>query len=393
VMIAASALPGAQAQSSYTMSILSKPSALKSAGPFALDNAGNAYGGGTYLFKTTYAYGGIGSCWVCREYRYQDVKWPASTAATVSGTLGIKDFLVQLASGDGATLVGPTGASAGDATGMVPSVSPFGAPWFNALPSVGTAIKRGTTLTKLKPPLAFMGFTAEAMNSAGTLVGQNYLKGTFGSTSGPVAMVYQGGSFRTLDANPPDGQQYAAGINNSQVAVATVYATNPSTGQREGSVTQWALGGARRAKLGGLSNVMAEGINNAGQVLMHGIPLEAPWPIATHIWQNDVLTPVTGTMVQDQSVLGAAINDSGTVVGCLYNSNQSLSRAVHTPFIWRNGVMENLGTYLAGKGVTLPSGTALGCPYAINNSGTILAYTYRVSNEASTTWVRFNAKP
>jgi uncharacterized membrane protein len=121
--------------------------------------------------------------------------------------------------------------------------------------------------------------------------------------------------------------------------------------------------------------------------------MDAPWPLATHIWQNDVLTPVTGTMVRGQSVLGAAMNDSGTVVGCLYNSNQNLSRAAHTPFIWRNGVMEDLTTYLSGKGVKLPTGTALGCPYAINNSGTILAYTYRVSNESSTTWVRLNAKP
>jgi uncharacterized membrane protein len=134
-------------------------------------------------------------------------------------------------------------------------------------------------------------------------------------------------------------------------------------------------------------------LNQAGQVLIRGRDFDAPRPIATHVWQNDVLTAVTGSVVKGQEVYGNAINDSGTVVGCLYNYNRTLSRAAFTPFIWQRGVMENLTTHLASKGLKLPSGQALGCPYAINNAGTILTATYQVSNEKNTRWVRINALP
>jgi hypothetical protein len=136
-------------------------------------------------------------------------------------------------------------------------------------------------------------------------------------------------------------------LRRLQVAV-NVYNRDNGPALRKHTVTLWSpKEGTRQTMLGGLTGVEAVGLNQAGHVLIRGRSNEAPRPQATHVWQNGVLTPVTGSIVKGQAVFGNAINDSGTVVGCLYNFNRTLSRAAFTPFIWQRGVMENLNTHLA----------------------------------------------
>jgi uncharacterized membrane protein len=387
-----------QAQSTYTLSVLSKPSSHKTAAPLVLDAAGNAYGAGSYYVKTVYQFDQFPSCWVCAVYSQQEVKWPASTASTVSGILGLKDFLPLTVSADGNILAGVAGLESlgNDGNRFVAPIWSNGRPDTQGTYADKTGVKRNGVLSTVPAPEGYSGFTLKGMNNAGAIVGNNYPLNQVG-VRGPDAMVWEQGTYTFMD-EPPRGlvdMQTPVAINDRQqvaVSVSSNRANDPALRQR--TVTLWsAREGTRQTMLGGLTGVEAVGINQAGQVLIRGRDFDAPRPIATHVWQNDVLTAVTGSVVKGQEVYGNAINDSGTVVGCLYNFNRTLSRAAFTPFIWQRGVMENLSTHLASKGLKLPSGQALGCPYAINNAGTILTSMYQVSNEKNTKWVRINALP
>lgn len=95
-----------------------------------------------------------------------------------------------------------------------------------------------------------------------------------------------------------------------------------------------------------------------------------------------------GTSIQtigreDQVVNATAMNNTGTVVGCVDG----------VPFIWKNGVTLDLVKEVNSKGAKLPSSVVHECPVAINDVGTILT-SYRASQNSTTrTWVRLNAKP
>jgi uncharacterized membrane protein len=388
----------AQAQSSYTLSVLSKPSSHKTAAPVVLDAAGNAYGAGSYYVRTVYQFDQVPSCWICAVYSQQEVKWPASTASTVSGILGLKDFLPLAVSADGSILAGVAGLESLGNNGnrFVAPIGSEGRPDTQGSYTDKTGVKRNGVLSTVPAPEGYTGFTFNGMNNAGVIAGNNYPLNQVG-VRGPDAMVWEQGTYTFMDEPPRsliDLQTPAAINDRQQVAVNVSSSRASDLALRKSTVTLWsAREGTRQTALGGLTGVKAVGINQAGQVLIRGIDFVAPRPIATHVWQNDVLTVVTGSVVKGQEVYGNAINDSGTVVGCLYNYNRTLSRAAFTPFIWQRGVMENLTTHLASKGLKLPSGQALGCPYAINNAGTILTSMYQVSNEKNTKWVRINALP
>jgi uncharacterized membrane protein len=59
-------------------------------------------------------------------------------------------------------------------------------------------------------------------------------------------------------------------------------------------------------------------------------------------------------------------------------------------FIWVNGVTQDLGTYLAGKGVKLPTGARLVDVVAINDQGSMVAE--MVAADQSTSFVRLTAR-
>lgn len=391
------ACDAAHAQSAYTLSVLSKPSSHKTAAPLVLDAAGNAYGAGAYYVKTVYEFGQFPSCFVCAVYGYQEVKWPASTASTVSGALGLKDFLPMAVSDDGNTLAGPADPDrlGGDGSRLVPGIASSSRAEALVDYSVKTGIKRNGVLSNVPAPTGYSGFSLGGMNSAGVIAGSNSPINKVGVT-GPDAMLWEQGTYTFMDEAPRGlvEMQTPVAINSRQQVAVNVYNRNDDPALRKYTVTLWSpKEGTRQAVLGGLTGVEAAGLNQLGQVLLRGRLGDSPRPQATHVWQNGVLTAVTGNIVNGQSVLGNAINDSGTVVGCLYNFNRTLSRAAFTPFIWQRGVMENLSTHLASKGLKLPAGQALACPYAINNAGTILTAMYQVSNEKNTKWVRINALP
>jgi len=141
--------------------------------------------------------------------------------------------------------------------------------------------------------------------------------------------------------------------------------------------------------------VSTTAINTPGQVLLQKvIPPAGNDKTAAALWFNGSTTAIN--TLDGREVYPSAMNDSGAVVGCLVQ--RLLYGGVESAFIWKNGVMQSLDQVVSSRGVRLPAGTKLGCPMAINNSGSILTYYYTPSssgNAASVarTWIRLNAKP
>lgn len=388
-------LNAAQAQSAYTMTVLNRPLSVVGARPVALDNAGNVLGISSYVYKTTYEAGGIGSCWVCRHHRFQDIRWPASTTNSLTGTLGQKDFMLQAASPDGSWTVGALGetyvGSRNYDASVVPSpLVPPQSLYHNLV------VRKGNTSTALRFVLIHASPQAIAINNQGVVVGEVAVVDSQGNGSGPIGFIHQSGTERPL---PPANaerteQQHPVGISNSNEVLATVFSLPRTFDYLEGQAYLWdARSSSRQDLAGGQPGYQALALNQSGQALLSHQPKDYTRPMGSALWSGGQLIEITGDMANGQSVLALALNDSGVVVGCLQPQNTSVAFPIYTPFIWRNGVMQNLNSYLSSKGLKLPTGTALGCPVAINNSGTMLAYTYKTGSGSFGNWVRLNASP
>jgi hypothetical protein len=102
------------------------------------------------------------------------------------------------------------------------------------------------------------------------------------------------------------------------------------------------------------------------------------------------------------SLARAVLNGKGVVAGRLQltpaqgesGSYPSLDRGYNPvdgrAFIWASGVTQDLGTYLAGKGVKLPTGAKLVDVVAINDQGSMVAE--MVAADQSTSFVRLTAR-
>jgi hypothetical protein len=109
------------------------------------------------------------------------------------------------------------------------------------------------------------------------------------------------------------------------------------------------------------------------------------------------VTPLAG-----HSVARAVLNGKGVVAGRLQltpaqgesPSFPALDRGYNPvdgrAFIWVNGVTQDLATYLAGKGVKLPTGARLVDVVAINDQGSMVAE--MVAADQSTSFVRLTAR-
>lgn len=404
----------AMAQSAYTLTTLGKPSGAYSFVPTTLDDQGVVRGGmfyrSGYKFVATYPYFGF-----LPAYLYRAVSWNGVTA-TAATTLGGKYLFPRLTNNSGVQ-VGPFNKTSELGSLMQPEVFPSAAATFQGgsvyAPTVGSAtmLRQGSTDTDLSALLAkSLGtsntssfkstFTANGMNNVGAIAGffSRPVSASGEVTFVKTPLVYRNGSYSTLDVGTY-GNFNVLDINDAGTVVGQV------TRYREGSGYQsvpvlWV--NQQLAAVGDDSLVGHEplSINNAGQVLMvgksrpfaPGSPAESLLPLRSNslIWLNNTVTPLISP--NDEAVRATAMNDQGTVVGCALRAFD-LRTVDARPFLWKNGVMLDLVQELKAKGVSLPAGTKLGCPTAINNSGSILTYTYTNQTPSVITWVRLNAKP
>lgn len=404
----------AMAQSAYTLTTLGKPSGAYSFAPTVLDDQGVVRGGmyyrSGYKFVATYPYFGF-----LPAYLYQAVSWNGVTA-TAAATLGGKYLFPRLTNNSGVQ-VGPFNKTSELGSLMQPEVFPSAAATFQGggvyAPTVGSAtmLRQGSTDTDLSALLAkSLGtsntssfkstFTANGMNNVGAIAGffSRPVSASGEVTFVKTPLVYRNGTYSTLDVGTYPNFN-VLDINDSGTVVGKVTRYSEGTGYQSVPVL-WV--NQRLAAVGDDSLVDHEplGINNAGQVLMvgkrrpfaPGSPAESLLPLRSNslIWLNNTVTPLTSP--NDEAVRATAMNDQGTVVGCALRAFDP--RTVDArPFLWKNGVMLDLVQELKAKGVSLPAGTKLGCPTAINNSGSILAYTYTNQTPSVINWVRLNAKP
>jgi len=379
----------ASAQSSYAMTTLSTPSSSFGFAATAMDNTGRVAGFVQYRDGTAYPVAGdLGSfnCILgCATYSVRTVYWPAGTATSASATNGISHFFAS------------TLNDRGDMFGL------------------GTTPKRlKITLTTPVTPIGLDGYAyqlhsteypAAVVNGVIPSSGARYAFDEFGINQNSV--VY-GNNYKQVPADTPSGYDYEILPATKQGSTVTVtqlpapylsgrYTAMNTTGGAAGllvtadggeSGTTWPaiwLGG--NLSLINLPNTyLAVAMNNAGQVLMQQPGTDAK----AAIWFNGSATHINGN---GKRVLASAMNSSGTVVGCTQNNVTYPTRADNTAFIWTNGVLQDLSQVLTSKGVKLPSGTRLGCPIAINDSGSILSYYYRTASVNTVTWVRFTARP
>lgn len=407
-LLLAASIP-AKAQSAYTMTVLNKPSGAVSFVPTSIDQNGVVRGGMYYSAGFLFTNGGIGSCWICPQYLPRDVSWPASTGTSVAATTGTSGFF-SVASNNKGTMVGgyePGSKSFGQgALGelgvRIPNTS-----WklLRSVTNVYSGIKRNGTVTPLALPpesatSTYYGFsyTLTGLNNNDVLLGNK----TGSSTDNPGrAYTWADGQYTQLDTSvaQPGESIVADAINDSGVVVGHVMtvqsmSTPPSPDSHYPVI--WNGGGAAR-RMGGneLAGFIPVAINTPGQVLLQKvIPPAGNDKTAAAMWFNGSTTTIS--TLDGREVYPSAMNDSGTVVGCLVQ--RLLYGGIESAFIWKNGVMQSLDQLASSKGVRLPAGAKLGCPMAINNSGSILTYYYTPSssgNAASVvrTWIRLNAKP
>ena len=407
----------ALAQSAYTMSVLGKPSGAYSFAPTTLDDQGVVRGAMYYRSGVKYA----PPFAFLPAYLYQALSW-SGTTATAPATLGGKYLFPKLSNNSG-WQVGPFNKTTEFGSSVLPEVFPstttiYGSSFRGAnvfAPgSVGstTMLRKGTVDTDLSALLAkSLGnstasgfksmFSAKGMNNAGAIVGV-FLRpvtlsdGAVGSVGTPL--VFSNGTYTTLEVGPYQSL-YPIDINDAGTVVGTVSGKDP-VGANKNLPALWV--NQRLTTVGdvSLSRHKPLSINNAGQVLLVGdngmsltvspYDFERQLRSSSMVWSNNSVTPLVSP--NNDGVQATAMNDQGTVVGCILSSAGPQTVDAR-PFIWKNGVLLDLTQEWASKGVSLPAGSRWGCPLAINNSGSVLIYHYTSTLPNAFTWARVNAKP
>lgn len=374
----------AAAQSAYTLTVLNRPAGANDweYQPVSLDAQGVVRGGIQYAALPTFAAPGQ-ACIICADLA-KPVSWAAGTGANVAATIGSK-YLMPFVSNDKGSLVGSYSKSYFKPQFLYTSnLSP-------ALPVMTLAkvnfpttmaLRQGTVDTPVpttRTGQANRVFLPAAMNNLDWVAGRDTA-----SNLRDVAAVWRHGAVTQLDLGSFN-ESGARAINDAGLVVGYVARDQPPP-NANGVAPDYFPAVWTNDRLSwvgdeSLRTVQALGVNKAGQALLTNGQ-------QSYVLSNGVLTPILGGS-STNGIYALALNNQGTVVGCRKEPGY---HNVHLGFIWKNGVMTDLAAELAAKGVTLPSGVVLGCPVAINDSGSILAF-YQKTADRTVTWFRLNAKP
>jgi hypothetical protein len=377
-------LPQAQAQSGYTMTVLSKPSTSDAVHyiPRQIDDQGVVRGISYYKAGVTLS---ALSLKFVTTWSPQAVSWGAGTAASVAPTLGAKKFRPLWSNQQGTTIgqIPPKPLTLEQLYPLYDSVQ--------FLSYYGSGVIRQGNVDTPFPAGSF--FTPVALNNAGLIIGRDSATLTNGP-SYPAQLL--NGTFTALDQGDFT-DVYPRLINDAGVIVGTGYKevfVTDANGVQQTQITRPALMWVN-GRLSELKVPQAMGpdvspyfINNAGQVVIGASQFR--WAI----WFNGVTTPLP---LEPVSLEGArpiikALNDAGTIAGCENLQAQTF------PFLVKNNVKIDLAKELAAKGIKPPTGYSWGCPIALNNAGSMVMYYWKPLSDpllvnTSVVWVRINAKP
>lgn len=274
-------------------------------------------------------------------------------AGQIVGTAknGAGQSLAYIYSGGVMTGLATLGGTVGHASGIN-----------NAGIVVGDSTLAGNTVTH--------GFVYQSGTTTdlGAITGNSYAKGVndnglivgyTGVTGGTNAFVYLSGTMTALGSFGST-QSYGYAVNNAgQVAVQT-YGPSVYGGVLYDHGTTTALG-----TLGG-SNTFVFGIGEAGQVLGHS-NVAGNTNYHAYVFSGGVMTDL-GALGGAYNSAAFAINSSGTIVG--YSGSPSGNHG----FIYSSGQMLDLNTL-----TSVPTGWVIDNAYDINDSGQIVGTIYNAS--------------
>lgn len=388
--------------SGYSMTVLNKPGSTASIIPTSIDASGAVHGGAYVSAGYIFTNGGTGSCWICPQYTQQQAKWAAGTGTSVTGTLGTQGFVGVAVNGKG------TQAGAYEPGLKVQNQSAF-SDLYAQVPNTPFKLLRGLSNTRVGilrqgsaselplPPGAAsstyypFAFSVTALNGNDVLLVNRSGWSTVDLT---VPYTFSDGQYTPLDTSVAQAGEsvMADALNDNGLIVGhAMTLTGHNVAPDPATVRPVIWIGGRSQRLGGdeLKGFIPVIINNAGQVVLQRAVTPSADKTVAALWFNGTKTAISS--VDGREAYVSAMNDKGVVVGCLVE--KLLYGSTETPFIWQNGVMQNLQTVVSSRGVQLPSGMKLGCPMAINNAGSILAHYYAANAPDKRTWVRLNAKP
>jgi hypothetical protein len=389
-----------QAQTSWSATKLTAPlgATLYEYHPSLLNDQGVVQSGWVYKARNFLAIN-IYNTTPALDFKYRTVSWGTGTGSALSpssGTLGFYPLAIN-AKGN---------AVGRFTTNYIPLFEIF-PDWFvtsqDRMPG-DVVIRRGNS-NQLSPSKGFVPF---AINGKDEVAGHE-LQNPPGDTTLPLttAKVWRGTALITL---PADGfiSAKAVGINDAGMVVGSVTRAEPNPDPSQGGpathlVTYPAIwqnhqlvwfGGQADAPAG-LRNASVMAVNQAGQVLLNSASNGAG------IWSNGQITwvPKPAGDTSATRTFGTAINDKGTVVGCLVGT--SAFQVQGRSFIHKQGVTKDLTTEVTSKGVKLPATSpVLYCPQAVNNKDTVVTYFGEASGNvlsriqlSKVTWVKLTPKP
>jgi uncharacterized membrane protein len=389
------ASPAAQAQSAYTLTVLKAPGS-KPIFPTVIDPQNRVLGTTDYLSGWGLVPNLSGFGWLYTTYA---IRWPASTAATVSAVklVSKQGGGLRAASADGNKIVlamglalvydantatqlstltypavaggngnisGANVAGISNAGKMVLNYSEGADRFAGARSGLWTADPDGVQL----PLGSYQGSTAVSINGAGQVAGLVYE----GALPNRRAALWANGALQVIDQTPDRGSAAVAANANGQVLVRT----NALTVKR-----------------------FDDGAGGFFQQAVYAAP-------SYLLYANGVERPIRA-LAAGEAVVANGLNAAGAVVGRMgqaANIDRTSSYSGEAPergpgidfntgraFIWREGVTTDLTTLVASKGAKLPTGAVLSDAIAINDQGSILARMRDAKGVMS--YVRLTAKP
>jgi hypothetical protein len=389
-----------QAQTSWSATRLSAPlgATQYQYHPSLLNDQGGVQSGWVYKARNFLAIN-INFSTPPLDYKYRAVSWGTGTGSSLSPSSGTNGFYPLAINAKGNAVGRST-------TNYIPLFEIFPERLLTSLDRIpgDVVIRRGSS-NQLAPSKGFVPF---AINGKDEVAGHEP-QSPPGDSTMPLttAKVWRG---TALIALPADGfmSSKAVGINDAGMVVGSVTRAEPNPDPSQGGPATYVItypaiwqndqlvwfGGQTDAP-DGLRNASVMAVNQAGQVLLNSAANGAG------IWSNGQITwiPKPAGDTAATRTFGTAINDKGTVVGCLVGT--AASQIQGRSFIHKQGVTKDLTTEVTSKGVKLPaSSPVLYCPQAVNNMDTVVTYYGEASGNvlsqiqlSKVTWVKLTPKP